>query len=178
MPRAFLAFNRSSFVANGWRRCPGEIIACGDKRTHEEALKLLDWQGLSHQAEETRDVTFRSWMLTASATAMQWGNMKKLFEPKVPSNYTSLGSPSLGSPRIIMECYEWCSLLFILITSLNQSPVRECGMRAVPSLLHFPLSEVISCYFEVRNRGLEIRGWHSTSRDEFGGGIYFGEAAI
>jgi len=42
-------------------RCSaGEIIACGDKRAHEQALKLLDWQGPSQQAGESKDVTFQS----------------------------------------------------------------------------------------------------------------------
>lgn len=40
----------------------GEILAAGDRRTHEQALKHLDWQGGGsyEQSEEKIDVTFQS----------------------------------------------------------------------------------------------------------------------
>ena len=40
----------------------GEVLACGDSRAHEQALKLLEWQGggTYEQASETPDVTFKS----------------------------------------------------------------------------------------------------------------------
>lgn len=40
----------------------GEIIASGDKRSHDQALKALRWQGGGSydQASENKDVTYKS----------------------------------------------------------------------------------------------------------------------